>query len=212
MRTLSRALVTLALPCSLIAVPLAAQQAPEGWQMRADREGVDLAEVEFVDMAPGWHVTTGPAVILWHPDRTASGTYRVEMDVHLFDPEERREAFGLFVGGQDLAGDGQRYLYFLLRDGGEFLVKTRNGAETSNVVAWTAHEAIRGYASRDEGEASVQNTLAVEAHENELVFFVNGAEVARVPRAGLPVDGVVGLRVNHRLNLHVSRLEVSPLG
>jgi len=41
---------------------------------------------------------------------------------------------------------------------------------------------------------------------------VNGQEVATLPRADLAVDGVVGIRVNHALNLHVSRLEVTPLG
>ncbi|MBP1778939.1 MAG: hypothetical protein H6Q86_4950, partial [candidate division NC10 bacterium] len=29
------------------------------------------------------------------------------------------------------------------------------------------------------------------------------------PRADVAVDGVVGLRVNHNLNLHVSKLEVT---
>jgi hypothetical protein len=182
---------------------------PEGWQIRADRPGQDLSQVSFVDMPPGWHVTTGPAVILWNPATRASGDFRVEMEVFLFDPEGRREAFGVFVGGADLAGDGQRYTYFLVRDGGEFILKQREGGEAPTLVPWTAHEAIRGFAQRAEGDSSVRNVLAVEADGDEVRFSVNGREVASLPREGLALDGVVGLRVNHRLNLHVSRLEVT---
>jgi hypothetical protein len=40
-------------------------------------------------------------------------------------------------------------------------------------------------------------------------FMINGTKVASRPRADLAVDGVVGLRVNHNLNLHVSKLEVT---
>ena len=41
-------------------------------------------------------------------------------------------------------------------------------------------------------------------------YLVNGEEVASLPRADLDVEGVVGIRVNHALNLHVSKLEVTP--
>ena len=57
----------------------------------------------------------------------------------------------------------------------------------------------------------MKNVIAVEARGDRVRFFVNGSEVASVPRSELAVDGQVGLRVNHRLNLHVSRLEVTPL-
>ena len=44
---------------------------------------------------------------------------------------------------------------------------------------------------------------------DEAVFLVNGQEVARLGRDQVRSSGVAGLRVNHGLNLHVSRLEVS---
>ena len=195
----------------LFPLALSAQDAdlPDGWQIRADRPGQDVSEVAFVDMPPGWHVTTGPAVILWNPEMRAAGDFRAEMEVFLFDPEGRREAFGMFVGGQDLAGDGQRYTYFLLRDGGQFIVKSREGADAPTLVEWTSHDAIQSFADRDEGDSSVRNVLALEAEGDEVRFLVNGQEVATLPREGLVLDGVVGMRVNHRLNLHVSRLEVT---
>jgi hypothetical protein len=161
-------------------------------------------------MTPGWHVTTGPAAILYHPASTGEGAYRASTEIHLFDPGDRREAYGLFVGGKDLEADHQSYLYFVLRNSGEFLVKRRAGAETHVVQDWTAHPAVVKYTAG--AGASVKNALAVEVGDETVRFFVNGQEVASHPRAGLQTDGVVGLRVNHHLNLHVSDLKVEPAG
>lgn len=189
-----------------------AQAWPDGWEARPDQAGADLTEVEFVTMTPGWHVTTGPATILYDPAKTARGAFRVESETFLFDPRGRREAFGIFMGGRDLQGAGQEYLYFLLRPTGEFLIKRRTGANTSDVVGWTPHEAIVSWAGRGDEAANAKNVLAVEAGTETVRFLVNGAEVATLPRRDLSLDGVVGLRVNHMVDIHVTTLSVTPLG
>jgi hypothetical protein len=197
-----------------LAGPVTAQdlKRPEAWKVRFDQAGSTEVELDmFVSMPPGWHITTGPAGIFWDPALSASGEFRAEMEVFLFDPEGRREAFGIFFGGRDLEGPGQEYAYFLLRDGGEFLVKHRRGADTPTLVNWTAHDAVSSFADRGD-DSTAKNVLTVEAGAETVRFLVNDAEVARLPRARLPVEGVVGIRVNHALNLHVSRLEVTPLG
>lgn len=198
--------LTLLMPATLFG-----QSWPEGWQVRADRSGVDLTEITFSEMAPGYHVTTGPAAIFWREDDRAGGRYRVDLETHLFDPGGRREAFGLFIGGAGLAGDGQRYTYFLIRDGGQFLVKERDGRETSTLVQWSAHPAIRSFADRGEGEASVANDLAVEAADDEIRFYVNGSEVTSIPRPPGTAEGIAGLRINHDLNVHIARFAISPI-
>ena len=164
----------------------------------------------WVTMPPGWHITTGPAGIFWDPGVTGSGNFKAEMEVFLFDPGERREAFGIFFGGRDLEGAGQSYGYFLIRNGGEFIVKRRDGADSPTLVGWTGHPSVRSFADRGD-DASVRNVLAVEAGAETVRFLVNGAEVTTLPRGDLPIDGVVGIRVNHALNRHISRLEVTPL-
>jgi hypothetical protein len=197
-----------------LASPAIAQELrrPTGWKVRFDQAGASEADLEtFVEMPPGWHVTSGPPAIYWAPESTISGEFRAEMEVFLFDPQGRREAFGIFLGGRDLELPSQRYAYFLVRDGGQFTIKRRVGDEAPTVEPWTSHDAIRSYADRG-NDASVKNVLAVEAREDVVRFFVNGSEVARVPRAELPVDGAFGFRVNHGLNVHVSRLEARPLG
>lgn len=190
----------------------ASQPRPAGWLARLDRPDRGTPDqVMFTEMSPGWHVTTGPAVLLHHPDSTASGSYRVEADVFLFDPGERREGYGLFFGGRDLEGEGQQYTYFLLRRDGSYLVKTREGEETAVVRDWTQHDAVNDWDSRPEGEQAVRNRLAVEVGADDVAFFVNDIEVTRVPRDELPTtDGVFGLRVNHALNLHVTSLTATP--
>lgn len=203
----------------LPAVPLAApaqepadedRSRPQGWRIVTDRVEADTSEIFFVSMPPGVHVTTGPAAIFYHPDSTATAPFRVEQEVYLFDPGSRNEAFGVFVGGRDLQGSYQAYTYFLIRRSGEYLIKRREGASTETLRGWTAHAAVAGWDEREEGDETVKNVLAVEAGRDELVFHVNGEEVDRVARrSGLAVDGIVGYRVNHALNVHISGLEIT---
>jgi hypothetical protein len=198
---------------ALVASSLAAQdlQRPDGWNVRFDDPGASEDDLEmFVSMPPGWHVTSGPAAIFWGPEMEASGNYRVEMEVFLFDPKGMREAFGMFAGGRNLEGDDIEYTYFLIRDGREFIVKRREGADAPTLRPWTGHEAILGWTDRGEG-ATAKNILAIEAGAETVRFLVNDAEVAVLPRADLGMDGAFGFRVNHMLNVHVSRLEAMPL-
>lgn len=206
-------LASAAVLAATLAAPVSAQdfERPDDWQVRFDQADASEDQLEmFVAMPPGWHVTSGPAAIYWDPANEASGSYRVEMEVFLFDPGERREAFGILLGGRDLEGPDQAYAYFLIRNGGQFIVKERAGAEAPTIEPWTSHEAILSYADRGE-EASVLNVLAVEVDGDTLRFLINDQEVWSGPRNDLPVDGVYGFRVNHGLNLHIARLEVSPL-
>lgn len=198
---------------SLVLLPLAAAAQedklppPDGWLARADHGGDGVEALQ--EMPPGWHVTTGPAGIFYDPEARADGDFRVESTVFLFDPEGRNEGFGVFIGGTDLQGDGQAYTYLLIRADGSVIVKRRDGDETSTLLEWTKHEAVVTWAARGEGAATAKNVLFIEAGGEEVVFGVNEQEVFRTARTGQHVDGVVGLRVNHGLNLHFSSLEVT---
>ncbi len=179
---------------------------PEGWEVRFDHDGANRDDLYLVAMPPGIHVTTGPATIAWHPDSIATGDFTIESTTFLFDPQGRREAFGFFIGGSDLQGPGQRYTYFLVREGGEFLVKTRSGMETPVVQDWTPHPAIVSFATKPEDAGTAKNVLGLRVSGDEMHFSVNGVEVWSGSRDGLVTDGVFGLRVNHGLNLHVTTI------
>ena len=190
---------------------------PEGWMYRLDKpnDAVKLvsegdsthANIFFVNMTPGWHVTTGPAAILYHPALKAEGNYKVRATIHLFPTGKRNEAYGIFVGGNSLDADDQSYLYFVLRNSGEYLIKRRDGTSTSNVTEWTASPAVVRNTAE---EGSVKNVLALDVRDDTIDYFLNGEKVASTPREGLPTEGVVGLRINHHLNVHVSELKVAP--
>ena len=187
---------------------------PSGWQVRLDKHdamteiGADSesADIFFVNMAPGWHIRTGPAAIFYHPDNAANGSYEALMEVHLFNPGERREAFGMIFGGRNLDGVDQKYDYFLIRNSGEFLIKRRNGENTQVIQDWTASDAIVRYTNPD--EPSVLNTLRVRVGESDVEFVINDQVVATHPKEHMDTDGIVGMRINHALNLHVSNLAV----
>lgn len=200
----------LAVALCIIAPALAAQELerPKEWKVRFDRPNANPSGLYFVNMPPGWHITTGPAGILYDPGRRAAGEYRVQSKIHLF-PGDRREGFGVFIGGRDLTEDSQSYTYFLIRKDGRFLIKRRSGTGTQTVTPWTDHPAIVKHLG---GEDPVENVLAVEVGTNVVEFYVNGEKVTSLPRSNLDVEGIVGLRINHRLNLHVTELTVEPKG
>lgn len=197
---------------ALLAVPgLDAQERPAGWMVRFDRPGVTEANVEkFVTMSPGWHITTGRgAGIYYDPSWTASGEYKVSTTIFLFDPGQRhREAYGIFFGGQDLQGADQAYSYFLIRDTGEYLIKKRMGAETSTVVGWTSTDAIMEFPGGDE---QAKNELSVACGASSVDFYINGTKVHTLPRGELDVEGTVGLRMNHALDVHVEEFEIAKM-
>jgi hypothetical protein len=180
------------------------EELPAGWTVRVDRANASAADVKFWNMAPGWHATTGPAAILYNPANTASGEYRLESESFLF-PGEHAEGFGVFFGGKDLDKDTQAYTYFLIRKDGQFIVKAREGAATRTLIPWTANAAI---VPHDGSKETAKNTLAVQVGKDAVNFIVNGQQVGSVPRAQMATDGVVGLRINHRLNVHITTLTV----
>ena len=85
-------------------------------------------------------------------------------------------------------------------------MKQRAGKDTKDIIPWTASPAIKLYDGKSE---SVANLLTIVATPASIDFLINGTKVASRPRADLVVDGIAGLRVNHNLNLHVSKLEVT---
>ena len=194
---------------------------PIGWRTRVDAAGNVLGDkgagergnrypdaragdtLAFTSMTPGFHITTGPGTVLWHPDSTAQGSYAITSSIFLFPTQGRdREGYGVFIGGQQLDGAGQRYTYFLLRNDGKFLVKRREGDATTTLKDWTYLTAIKLV----KGKEPRQNDITVTAGPQTVTFLVNGKEAVTLPRDQVAPDGVFGLRVNHALSVHVTKL------
>lgn len=213
MRSLSLILLAIA------AAPLGAQSTPATaapqsspaasvWRTRFDRANTPDSAMKVEAMPPGWHITTNQrgSGIAWRADQTGTGNFRVEAETFLFPSPGHSEGYGLVLGGLNLNADNQSYLYFLVRRDGQFLIKHRAGATTHDIVTWTANAAI----ARQEGTTNAKNTLAVEAGRDSVVFMVNNRRVHALSRANAPVTGLVGVRVNHGLSVHLTRLAILP--
>lgn len=201
---------------TLIALTGAAAQVPAappaGWVVRTDVGGMAMGhgdKVVMASMKPGFHVTTGPAAILFDGTMKASGDWRLEATLDLFDPGARAEGFGLFFGGRDLDSPTPHYSYALLRRDGKAMLKVRDGATTRTVRDWAANGAIPLWKGGPAG-TSVKYVLSVEATGARVSLWVGATQVLDAPRSELPTDGVVGLRINHALNLHVESVKLTP--
>jgi hypothetical protein len=212
---------------ALIAAPLAAQADPDrtvagggsfpsGWNVRTETsrqtgQPAPLANVKFQTMgaAGDLHTTVGPAAIYWRDRDTVSGNYHVVAKMIQMKNPAHPEAFGLVIGGRNLADSAQRYTYFLVRPtDGKFSIRRRASyaARPTAVVEWTDSDAV---VKGDSGEAA--NELSIEVKSGRARFMINGKEVYAGSAADLDVNGVVGYRVNHNLDVHLGPLGIHKL-
>jgi len=205
MRTLVAAALLLAASPLAARAQDAGRPLPAGWHVLPDRPA-SAADVRFFVAGDGLHVTTGPAAVLWNPANAATGEFRARVTFAQTRAPQHPEAYGLVLGGKNLDGTppaGPDYLYFLVRGDGKYMVRHRaaNG-DLHDVVNWTEHAAI----ARQDAAGKATNALVAEAGAFGVRFLVNGQKVAELP--GIPTAGIVGLRVNHNLDVHVSDFAV----
>lgn len=181
---------------------------PAGWQARSDK-GKPLTDAKIVTMGSGLHVTLGPAVVLWRESDQASGDYHVVATFTQTKNPRHPEAYGLFIGGSHLTDAQNRYTYFLVRGDGKFLIKRRVAGDSTVDVSkgWTESDAV--VKADSEGKAS--NELSILAQGGKVSFQVNGKEVYAARAGDLDTQGIVGYRVNHNLDVHLSALGIHKL-
>jgi hypothetical protein len=212
--------ITPLLASLLIAVPVAAQSdsghadhavtgggnLPAGWSARPDEEG-DLKSIKFVTMEPGYHLTLGPATILYREVDRTDGPFHTLATFHQMKKLEHAEGYGLLFGGQALTGKDQRYTYFLVRDDGTYLIKRREGEKTTQITkGWTAHPAVK----KSDAQGKTSNLLEIDAKQNprRVDFKVNEKTVYTAEAKNLDLKGIVGLRANHNLDIHIEGFAV----
>ena len=195
---------------AVCAAPLAAQ-APEGWMVRVDRstnaqDPDDTPTLKFAAMGKGMHVTGGPAGTFWHPKNTTTGNFTAKATFILFKPSSHTNYYGLIFGGEDLGGAKQNYIYFMVAQNGTFAIRHRAGEETHD-VARSKHAAIQVPGA--DGRST--NALEVRVAGDTISYVVNGQVVHTTPKSGMTAktDGIVGIRVNHQLDVHIDGFEVT---
>ena len=176
---------------------------PSGWSARGDKTK-ELVDVSFATMGDGFHVTTGPAGIYYRTDDKVQNNFHAEAELTQTKAPEHPEAYGLFFGGTGLEGTGQKYTYFLVRGDGQFTVRQRNADIVNTVVDWTPNAAV----IQADAEGKATNTLTIDAKGETITFGANGQTLHTMDVRPDQMNGVVGLRVNHNLDVHVNKFAV----
>lgn len=181
---------------------------PKGWDLRFDHPSAKVTQIKFEKKGKSFQFTSGPAAIYYNPKDTYDNAYMVEGYFEQQKKTAHPEAYGIFVGGQNLQQDNQQYLYFLVRQDGKYLIKARNDTSTSIIKNWTPSRAVRSMNSK----GVTGNYLSVVVLDDVVDFLVNGQHVITIPRSKLPyTKGIIGMRINHNLDLKVQGFHARPL-
>lgn len=176
---------------------------PSGFTAITDDTTAQITNARYVTTAGSWEVTTGPAHIVFAAKDTAHGAYTASTSFTQLEAPRHPEGYGIFVGGSDLASRNRAYTYFLVRGNGEFLVKSRAGAKTTDVLAWRPSPAV----PKADSSGKATYRLAVRVDADSVHFLVNDQQVAALKAGTVATDGVAGLRINH--NLHVTATPIA---
>ena len=173
---------------------------PAGWTLRLDSDKASRDNLKFETMGAGMHVTAGPAAIYWNPKHEAKGPFTATATFTMMKLSAHPEAYGLVWAGVKLDGADQAYLYYVVRQDGKYLVKHRLGTETHGITPWSDSPAI----NKPDASGKQVNKLAVAVGKDSVRLFANDKPVAAYDvKVMTPTDGIVGIRVNHNLDVHI---------
>ena len=197
---------------ALLGAPLAAQ-APAGLKVRVDRstdanDPDNVPNITVMAMGKGFHVIGGPAGTFWDPKNMVAGNYTVKATFNLMQPSEHPNYYGIIFGGSDLDGADQTYNYFIVAQTGQYQVRTRKGPTASSLQparGGLLHDAVQ----KAGADGRSTNTLEVRVAGDLVSFVVNGTVVHTMPKSAIVTDGIVGVRVNHLLNVHVDGFDIT---
>jgi hypothetical protein len=193
-------------------------QLPAGWMLRFDpviaRPGrptpptPQMTDVSFTTMGSGFHARSGPAAIYYRTGDAATGQYTATATFSQAR-SMAHEAYGLFIGGANLQDSTEHYLYFLVRpmDGGILVSRRTSDARPTALVPWTPDPAVN---KEDPSDGHATNKLAIRVGRDSVAFLANDKVVRTLAKSelGISTDGLVGLRINHNLDVHVADFHV----
>jgi hypothetical protein len=178
---------------------------PAGYTARTDKTSASISDAKYAVSGGDWDVTTGPAHIIYSAKDLGSGSYTASTTVEQLEAPSHPEAYGIVIGGSNLDNDSQTYTYFLVRGTGDLAIKVREGGNTRDVVKWTPSAEV----PKADASGKARYDLAVQVTGDAVKFMVNGRQAASVSKAGLPTDGIAGVRINHNLHVKVRPISIS---
>ncbi|MEP7065033.1 MAG: hypothetical protein ABI889_03265 [Gemmatimonadota bacterium] len=179
---------------------------PAGYTGVTDHADAKITDAKYTANAGRWEIQTGPAHITFAAKDSAKGGYQVSTTIEQLEKPKHPEAYGVFLGGSNLTEPAkQKYGYFVIRGTGEYLIKTRNGENTTSVVDWTASPKI----PKEDASGKATYKITVHVAPDTVHFSVNDNLVTAVPKSKFPTDGIAGIRVNHNLHVAVTPIAIS---
>lgn len=85
-------------------------------------------------------------------------------------------------------GPNQTYVYFLVRNLGEYFITNRQG--DSRPVAGCGLDGPRGNRQGEGPDGRQTNILGIRVGGEEVIFTANGTEVTKLPRSKLHTEGM----------------------
>lgn len=193
----------------------------EGWSGRIDpaeaRRGQVLENSLLASHGDALHVKTGPAVVYWKPENTATGDYTVKAtftELAYMSLNDHPHPYGIFVAGSDMGTEQQRYLYCAAYGNGGFIMRGF-GPEPFQLNGRRAqpHDAVNKAAGQGE---PVTQEIAVSVRGDQVECSINGTVVGTWPKSDVvgegkltSTDGVYGIRFGHNTEGTVADLTVT---
>jgi hypothetical protein len=179
---------------------------PAGYTGVTDHADAKITDAKYTPNGGRWEIQTGPAHITFAPKDSASGIYGATTTIDQLEKPRHPEAYGVFVGGTNLTDPAkQKYGYFIVRGTGEYLVKVRNGENTTSVIDWTASPNV----PKEDASGKATYKITVHVAADTVHFMVNDKLVAATAKSNFPTAGIAGIRVNHNLHVAVTPLVIT---
>ena len=179
---------------------VAGGQFPAGWSARPDRGAA--TGIKFSQAGDVYHFQMGTTGTMWRADWTKSGNYSYSARLTQVKKASHPVSYGLVIGGSNM-GPSPTYTYFLVRQSGEYFISNWEGAAPKTVVDWTPNAAI----VKEGADGKQANTLGVQVQGDNVIFSVNGTEVARQPKSKVHADGMMGFRIGHTLDVDADQVK-----
>lgn len=183
------------------------QKLPKGWMMRFDKTNAGAKDFDITNEKGNYYFKTDPigAAIYYNPENNQTGKFSVEADFNQLKSSAHPEAYGIFIAGSNLQKDNQYYIYFLVRQDGKYLIKKRTGNDTKLVKGWTADKNVNAQNSK----GITSNQISINVGESDVTFDANGKKLLSMSKKEIgSTDGIVGLRINHNLDVKTSGLKI----
>jgi hypothetical protein len=192
-----------------------------GWMGKIDpneeKAGQSLNGAKLSKEGDALHVTTGPAVTYWSPDNKASGNYTVKAtfrEPKYMNLNTHPHPYGLFIGGSDMGGPQQSFLYCAAYGNGNFIVRGFGpDAFQMNGRRGEANAAVNKAAGPGQ---PVTQEIALSVKGGRVECAINGTVVADYDQAAVvapgklkSTDGLYGIRFAHNTDVTITGLSLT---